>query len=393
MIHFTYHAPTKVVFQQEGELLCAQLLQEFGAHKVLVHYGGQSALRNGLLHRVCQCLQEAELPYVTLGGVTPNPRLSKVREGVALAKQEGVDFILAIGGGSVIDSAKAIAYGCVNDGDLWDYYSRKKSVCGALPVGCIATAAAAGSEMSNSSVITNEDGWLKRGLTTPYGFCRFAILNPSLTKTLSMYQTMSGCVDILMHTLERYFTREETLELNDEIAYALMRNVIRHARILLKDPQNERSRSEILWASELSHNGVSGDRTLGDWACHQLEHELSGMFDVAHGAGLSAIWGSWARYVLESDPMRFAQLAAHVWGIDDKQEPRAAALAGIAAMEAFFQEIGMPVNLAQLGLSLSEEQIETLTEKCTHFHQRTIGAFRTLGEDDIRAIYQSANQA
>ena len=390
MINFSYHAPTKIIFGEDSELQCAQLLRECGAHKVLVHYGGSSALRSGLLHRVCQYLQDARLPYVTLGGVKPNPRLSKVKEGIALAKEEEVDFILALGGGSVLDSAKAIAYGCVNEGDLWDYYTRKKTITGSLPVGTIATIAAAGSEMSNSSVITNEEGWLKRGLSTPYGYCRFAILNPSLTATLPLYQTMSGCTDILMHTMERYFTNEPTMELTDEIAEALMRTVMKHARILLHKPQDLASRSEILWASELSHNGVSGDRTLGDWACHQLEHELSGMFDVAHGAGLAAIWASWARSVMDVNPKRFAQYAKNVMQVAEGKDDTETALAGIAATESFFKEIGMPTCIRELGISLSDAQIDELSEKCTFFHTRTIGGFKKLDYEDIRQIYRKA---
>mgnify|MGYP005772158229 FL=1 len=392
MDHFIFHAPTKIIFGKNSELQCAHLLREFGAHKVLVHYGGNSALRSGLLHRICQCLQEADIPYVTLGGVKPNPRLSKVREGIALAQQEDVDFLLAVGGGSVIDSAKAIAYGCANEGDVWEYYAKKKTVRAALPVGCVATMAAAGSEMSNSSVITNEDGWLKRGLSSSFGYCRFAILNPELTVTVPPYQTMSGCTDILMHTLERYFTRETPMELVDGISYALMKDVIKYARILQNDPRNYAARAEILWASELSHNGVSGDRSLGDWACHQLEHELSGMFDVAHGAGLAAVWGSWARYVLDADPARFAQLAIHVWDVPACDDVRACALQGIEAMETFFSQIGMPICLPQLGISLTDAQIDELAEKCTFFRQRTIGGFRTLDLEDIRRIYHAANQ-
>ena len=244
--------------------------------------------------------------------------------------------------------------------------------------------------MSNSSVITNEEGWLKRGLSTPYGYCRFAILNPSLTATLPLYQTMSGCTDILMHTMERYFTNEPVMELTDEIAEALMRTVMKHARILLHKPQDLASRSEILWASELSHNGVSGDRTLGDWACHQLEHELSGMFDVAHGAGLAAIWASWARNVMDVNPKRFAQYAKNVMQVAEGKDDTETALAGIAATESFFKEIGMPTCIRELGISLSDAQIDELSEKCTFFHTRTIGGFKKLDYEDIRQIYRKA---
>ena len=266
---------------------------------------------------------------------------------------------------------------------------KRKQVKGALPVGCIATAAAAGSEMSNSSVITNEEGWLKRGLSSSYGYCRFALLDPALTLSMPMEQTMSGCTDILMHALERFFTREAQGELIDEMTYALMRTVIRHTRRLHHDLSDLDSRAQIMWASEAAHNGMCGDRTLGDWASHQLEHELSGMFDVAHGAGLAALWPSWARYVCSSGTARFAALARNLFDIripDDE----ACAYAGIDAMEALFREIGMPVRIHELGITLSDEQIDLLARKCSYDHSRTIGKIKALDEEDMKNIYRQA---
>ena len=389
MIHFQYHAPTKVIFGPESYMQAPRLLQEAGAERVRVHYGQRSVIASGLLKRVSSALTAAGIHVEKLGGVRPNPRLSLVREGIALVQEKQIDFILAIGGGSVIDSAKAIAYGAYNEGDVWDYYMKRRKVKGALPVGCIATAAAAGSEMSNSSVITNEEGWLKRGLSSEYGYCRFALLDPALTLSMPAYQTMSGCTDILMHALERFFTWEPQGELIDEMSYALMRTLIKNTCKLHLDPTDLNARSEVMWASEAAHNGMCGDRSLGDWASHQLEHELSGMFDVAHGAGLAALWPSWARYVCAAAPSRFAALAKALFGIE-AQDALTNASAGIDAMEAFFQKIGMPTSIGELGITLSEEQIDELARKCSHDHSRTIGTIRTLNEEDMKAIYRMA---
>ena len=389
MIHFQYHAPTKVIFGPESYMQAPRLLQEAGAERVLVHYGQRSVIASGLLKRVSSALSAAGIHVEKLGGVRPNPRLSLVREGITLVQEKQIDFILAIGGGSVIDSAKAIAYGAYNEGDVWDYYMKRRKVKGALPVGCIATAAAAGSEMSNSSVITNEEGWLKRGLSSEYGYCRFALLDPALTLSMPAYQTMSGCTDILMHALERFFTWEPQGELIDEMSYALMRTLIKNTCKLHLDPTDLNARSEVMWASEAAHNGMCGDRSLGDWASHQLEHELSGMFDVAHGAGLAALWPSWARYVCAAAPSRFAALAKALFGIE-AQDALTSASAGIDAMEAFFQKIGMPTSIGELGITLNEEQIDELARKCSHDHSHTIGTIRTLNEEDMKAIYRMA---
>ncbi len=393
MDNFKYYAPTRICFGKNAEIHTGRLCKEAGATKVLLHYGGSSARKSGLLDRVCASLKEENIPYVSLGGVVPNPRLSKIREGIELCRKERVDLILAVGGGSVIDSAKAIGYGLYGDDDVWDYYLMKKIPQGSIPVGAVLTMAAAGSEMSNSSVVTNEDGWLKRGLTTPYGYCKFAVMNPELTYTLPAYQTASGCVDIIMHTLERYFTTPAArqLEIIDGISEELLRTVIRNAPRALKNPADYDARAEIMWCSTLSHNDTTGERGFGDWACHQLEHELSGIYDVAHGAGLASIWGSWARYVAKDAPERFAQLAVNVFRLPaDFRNPEAVAFAGIEAMESFFSSIGMPTSIGELGISLTEAQIKELAYKCSFMNTRTIGQFKVLTTTDMENIYRTA---
>lgn len=391
MVNFEYFTPTKVVFGKNAEEKTGELIKAQGCKKVLVHYGGNSAKKSGLLDRICVSLEKEGISYVTLGGVVPNPHLSKVYEGIELCKKEGVDFILAVGGGSVIDSGKAIGYGVANEGEVWDFYAKKRIPEACLPVGAVLTIAAAGSEMSDSSVITNEEGWLKRGCNNNLCRCRFAVMNPELTYTLPPYQTASGCVDIMMHTMERYFTREEDTALTDGIGEALLRTVMESAQTLVEEPENYDARAQVMWASSLSHNGLTGCGTVGDWSCHQLEHELGGMFDVAHGAGLAAVWGSWARYVYKEKPERFAQFAVNVMGvINDFSDPEKTALMGIRKMEEFYRSIQMPTNIRELGVELTEEQIQELAYKCSFMDQRTIGQFKVLSRKDMEEIYRMA---
>ena len=326
-----------------------------------------------------------------LSGVVPNPHLSLVREGIELCKKEGVDFILAVGGGSVIDSSKAIGYGVANEGDVWDFYDEVREPQGCLPIGAILTIAAAGSEMSDSSVITNEEGWLKRGYSNDHCRCKFAILNPELTYSLPAYQTQCGCVDILMHTMERYLNSGDNMELTDGISEALMRTVIKNAKILKDDPENYDARAEVMWAGSLSHNGLTGCGTDGgDWASHQIEHELGGMFDVAHGAGLSAVWGSWARYVYKDSIDRFVKFAENVLQVESKENKEQTAIAGIEAMEAFYRSVDMPTSISELGIQVTDAQIEELAEKCSFFGRRTVGCVKVLGKEDIMNIYKMA---
>ncbi len=391
MNNFQFYTPTKVVFGKDTEKRAGELIKEQKGSRVLVHYGTGSVKKSGLLDKVYASLDGAGISYVSLGGAVPNPRLSLVYEGIELCKKEDVDFILAVGGGSAIDSAKAIALGTKYEGDVWDLYLKKASAGDAIPLGVILTIAATGSEMSDSTVITNEEGWLKRGLHSDLVRPHFAIMNPKLTYTLPEYQTMSGCTDILMHTMERYFSHEMDTDLVDGMAESLLKSVMRGAKVLLKDPKNYNARAEILWAGSLSHNGLTGCGRAGDWACHQLEHELGGMFDVAHGAGLAAVWGSWARYVYKDDVARFAKFAVNVMGIAyDYADPEKTVLLGIEAMENFFRSIHMPVSISELGVELTEKQIDELAYKCTYMGQRTIGGIKKLGKEDIVKIYEMA---
>lgn len=391
MLNFEYYTPTRIVFGKNTEDQVGRLVKEQNCKKVLVHYGSQSAVKSGLLDRIYASLKEASIEYVSLGGVVPNPRISKAREGIELCRKEGVDFILAVGGGSVIDSAKAIGYGVACGGDVWDFYSKKRIPTGCLPIGCVLTIAAAGSEMSNSSVLTNEEGWLKRGCNNDLCRCRFAVMNPELTYTLPKYQTASGCVDILMHTMERYFNNNQSMDLTDHLCEALMRTVMMNGRILMQSPENYDARAEIMWAGSLSHNGLMGCGTDGgDWSCHQLEHELGGMFDVAHGAGLAAVWGSWARYVMDANVERFAQFACNVFEIPCGSDLKEAALKGIEAMEQFYRYMEMPTSVSDLGITLTDEQIETLSYKCSFENTRTIGVVKKLNMEDMANIYRMA---
>lgn len=391
MGNFQYYTPTKIVFGRGAEEQTGQLAAEQGCKKVLVHYGSGSVVRSGLLERICRSLDAAGISYVSLGGVVPNPRLSLVYEGIRLARKEQVDFILAVGGGSVIDSAKAIGYGVANEGDVWDFYEKRRTAKACLPIGVVLTIAAAGSEMSDSSVITKEEGWLKRGYSSNYARARFAVMNPELTMTLPKYQTASRCVDIMMHTMERYFNHSENMEMTDGISEHLIRTVMKNAKILMNEPDNYQARAEVMWAGSLSHNGLTGCGTGGgDWASHQLEHELGGMFDVAHGAGLAAVWGSWARYVMDAAPERFAKFAVNVMGVEPEAEKLKTAQKGIEAMEDFYRALDMPVCIGDMGIELTEEQMRELAEKCSHFGKRTIGCIKKLDQEDMYQIYKEA---
>lgn len=391
MLNFEYYTPTKVIFGKETEKEVGKEIKEFGCKKVLVHYGSESAKKSGLLDKVFDSLKAEDIDFVSLGGVVPNPRISKVYEGVELCRKENVDFILAVGGGSVIDSAKAIGYGLANNCDAWKIYTREVIPKSCTPVGVILTIAAAGSEMSNSSVITNEDGWLKRGAN--YDLCRpkFAIMNPELTYTLPKYQTSCGSTDILMHTMERYFTQVSNVELTDRMSEGLMKTVINNTLILMREPENYDARAEVMWAGSLSHNGLTGTGRMPDFATHQLEHELGGMFDVAHGAGLAALWGSWARYVYKANVSKFTQFAVNVLGCDmDFQNPENTALAGIEKMEEFYRKIEMPTSIKEMGIEVTDEQIEEMAYKCSFFDKRKIGQFVKLNKQDMIEIYKMA---
>lgn len=389
MFDFKYFTPTKVLFGKNTEEKVGELVKEFGGKKVLIHYGGGSVIHSGLMKKVTDKLEQAGIPYVMLGGAVPNPRLGLVYEGIELCKKEGIDFILAVGGGSAIDSAKAIGYGVKNSGDVWDFYDYKRQAVDCLPLGVILTLAATGSEMSDSSVITKEEGLVKRGYSSDFCRPRFSILNPELTMTLPDYQTACGCTDIMMHTMERYFTNGGNMELTDSMAEALLRTVKENAKILVKDPKNYDARAEVMWAGSLSHNGLTGcGNDGGDWMTHKLEHELGGLYDVAHGAGLAALWGSWARYVYKNCLPRFKRYAINVMGVPAVGSDEEIALKGIEAMEAFYHEINMPINLRELGVNATDEDLKLMAHKCAVGVNGGKGSARFLKEEDMLEIYK-----
>lgn len=392
MRDFNYYTPTEVVFGKEAEEQVARLTRQYGGTKVLLHYGGQSAVRSGLLDKIGKQLSDAGISYVTLGGVVPNPRLSKVYEGIELCRKEGVDFILAVGGGSVIDSAKAIAYGLRFDGDVWDIYLGKGTPTSAVPVAVVLTIPAAGSEMSNSSVITNEDGDVKLGYSNNLSRPKFAIMNPCRTFTLPAYQTAAGVTDIMMHMMERYFTHDDDMTLTTEVTEAIMRTMKDSVFAVLKDPEDYRNRAQIMWGGSLAHNGLCGCGVSEDWATHQLEHELSGMFDVTHGAGLAAVWPSWARYVMNENLSRFVRFAVNVMGVpNDFTNPEATALKGVEAMERFYHAIGMPINIHELiGREVTDDEIKEMVRKCSRDYKATCGGLKVLKPEDMTAIYNMA---
>ena len=391
MYNFKYFTPTKVLFGKGTENQVGILVKEQKCKKVLIHYGMGSVIKSGLLDKVKRALDAENIPWVELGGAVPNPRISLVYEGIELARKEDVDFILAVGGGSAIDSAKAIGYGAANEGDVWDFYDRKRQATGCVPIGVVLTMAATGSEMSHSSVITKEEGWVKRGYSSDLGRPKFAIMNPELTMTLPDYQTACGCTDILMHTMERYFVSGDTMEITDTMAEALMRTVIKNSLILEKEPGNYDARAEIMWAGSLSHNGLTGCGTSGvDFATHGLEHELGGLYDVAHGAGLAALWGSWARYVYKECLQRFYRFAIEVMGVKEEGSKEEVALKGIEAVEDFFRKIHMPTSMTELGIEPTEEELELLAHKCSIASGGKKGSAKVLVEEDMLAIYKMA---
>ena len=389
---FNFYAPTRVVFGRDSEKKIGQLVADNGGQKVLIHYGGGSAERSGLLNVVRGQLRDAGIAFCELGGVVPNPLLSKVREGIELCRREGVDFILAVGGGSVIDSSKAIGYGVPYDGDVWDFWAGKAVPKQCLPIGVVLTIPAAGSEMSSSCVITADEGLLKRGINSDLCRCRFAVMNPERTYTLPPYQTAAGATDIMMHTMERYFSKYEDMTLTDAISEALLRTVKDATLIVMKNPEDYRYRAQIMWAGSLAHNDLTECGTEKDFATHRLEHELSALFGVTHGAGLAAIWPSWARYVKDKHLSRFVQFAVNVMGVpNDFAHPEETAERGIQAVEAFYRQIGMPTNINELlGRDITDQEIDVMVDKCSRGGTITLGAMEVLDSQAMRAIYLMA---
>ena len=389
---FNFYAPTRVVFGKSSEEKIAELVMAFHPQKVLIHYGGGSAERSGLLNVVRSQLRQAGLDFVELGGVIPNPLLSKVQEGITLCRKENVDFILAVGGGSVIDSAKAIGYGVHYNGDVWDFWAGKATPKACMPIGVVLTIPAAGSEMSSSCVITKDEGLIKRAINSDLCRCKFVVMNPERTFTLPPYQTAAGATDIMMHTMERYFSKYEDMTLTDAIAEALLRTVKDAALVVMEHPEDYRNRVQIMWAGSLAHNDLTECGTEKDFATHRLEHELSALFGVTHGAGLAAIWPSWARYVKSRHLSRFVQFAVNVMGIEnDFAHPDETAEKGIRAIEDFYRKIGMPTNIHELlGREITTDEIEEMVNKCSRGGTITLGAMEVIDTQAMRTIYEMA---
>ena len=388
MDNFTFYAPTYFSFGKDTEQDTGKYVKRFGGSKVLVHFGGGSVVRSGLLDRVKQSLEKEGIAYVELGGVKPNPRSGLVYEGIDLCRKEGVDFVLAVGGGSTIDSAKAIAAGVVYDGDFWDFY-QGKLVTEALPIGTVLTIAAAGSEGSPDSVITYEDGMFKRGATGEGLRPKFTILNPALTQTLPPYQTACGVTDIMAHLYERYLTNTTDVECTDRVIEALMLTMINEAPKVMANPNDYQARANIMWAGMMAHNNCCGVGRTQDWASHDIEHELSAIYDCAHGAGLAVVMPAVFTYNMQHNVMRFAQAAVRVWGCQmDFEHPERTAKNGIEALRRFLISIGMPKNFAELGAK--EEDIERMAHCACHgdARQGTIGGFVALNQQDVENIYR-----
>lgn len=391
MENFIYDTPTMVYFGKGEELNVGKYVAQCGAKKVLIHYGSGSAKKSGLLDKVYKALNEVNIPFVELGGVKANPELPLVRQGIELCKKENVDFVLAVGGGSVMDSSKAIANGVANpEEDVWNFNLGKAQPVRSLKKGCILTLSAAGSEMSNSCVITNPENGDKRGFTSHFNRMDFAIENPELTYTVDAYQTACGIVDIAMHTIERYFCLGEDSNITDVIAESLIKEVNRSGVECLKNPENYEARANMMWASSLAHNGLTGCGRKFQLTVHQLEHEVSGMYpEIAHGAGLAALWCSWARYVYKDCLNRFVQYAQRVWNLDvDFEHPEKTVLKAIDMQEDFYASIGMPVSLSELGVK--EESLPVLAEKCSRGKTSILDGYKKLGYNEILEIYKMA---
>ncbi len=390
MNNFNFYSPTEFVFGKGRENDAGKYVKKYGGKKVLIHFGGQSAQKSGLLDRVKASLENEGIPYKELGGVKPNPRDSLVYKGIELCRNEDIDFILAVGGGSVIDSAKAIAMGAVYDGDFWDFYSGKQPEK-ALPVATVLTIAAAGSEGSGDSVITKEDGMLKRGAGSDVLRPRFSIMDPELTQTLPAYQTACGATDIMAHVFERYFTNTTEVEITDRLCEAVLLTMVKETPRVIADPNNYQARANIMWAGTVAHTNIVGVGREQDWNSHGIEHELSALYDCAHGAGLAVIMPAWMEFVYKHNVMRFCQMATRVFGCQmDFENPESTALAGIKAFRSFLHSIGMPINFDELGAK--REDIPALVEKFGLGDGRT-GGFVHLSSEDVAKIYNIAADA
>ncbi len=385
MENFSFYRPTRIIFGRGSEDKVGKETKKYGK-KILLHHGQGSIKRTGLYDKVMRSLKKENIEVVELGGVKPNPRLSLVREGIDICKKQNIDFILIVGGGSAIDSGKAIAAGAKYDGDVWDFYTGDKVVEEALPLGVILTIPAAGSEVSPDSVITDENGWYKRFTSGEPLISKFSILNPEITFTLSAKQTVIGASDILAHIYERYFTQVKNTELTDRLAEATMKTVINNTRLVLKDLKDYNARAEIMWSGSIAHNDLLVTGKTGDWASHMIEHELSGIYDIPHGEGLAVIFPAWMKYVYKDNVLKFVQFARRVWDVDTGLDDlEGTALEGISRVEAFYKEIGLPANLGEIGIG--EDRFEEMAAKCVE--SGSIGQFRKLNKDDIVEIYRS----
>jgi alcohol dehydrogenase YqhD (iron-dependent ADH family) len=388
MDDFVFQNTTKIIFGRGAEAKVGAEAKAF-ASKVLLVYGGGSVKKTGLFDRITASLKEAGLSFVELGGVAPNPRLSLVREGIILCRKEKAGLVLAIGGGSAIDSAKAIAMGVPHSGDVWDFFAGKAELKEALPVGTVLTIPAAGSEASTASVIMNEEGMLKRGFNSPIIYPRFSILNPELAFTLPKAQVANGVADIMSHLFERYFTNSRPVELTDRLIEATLRTVIEAAPRALRKADDYDAWAEIMWSGTIAHNNLLNTGRVGDWGSHDLEHELSAAYDIAHGAGLAIVFPAWMKYVYKHDIARFAQIAVRVWGIDqDFFDPERTALAGISRLESFWSSLGLAVRLS--GLGIGTERLSEMADKCSAKGTKMVGNFVRVGKVEAEAIYRLA---
>ncbi|MGP3777940.1 iron-containing alcohol dehydrogenase [Halanaerobium saccharolyticum] len=386
MQNFTFQNTTKIVFGKGTEEEVGEYTAKHGS-KVLLHYGGGSIKKYGTYDKVVESLEKAGVEYVELGGVEPNPKLSLVKEGIELAQEENVDFILAVGGGSVIDSAKAISVGYFYDGDVWDFFTREAEITEALPIGVVLTIPAAGSESSDSAVVTKMEGMYKRDIGSELIRPQFAIMNPEITFTLPNYQTACGAVDIMAHIMERYFTNTENVELTDRLSEQALKTIIKNVPVVLEDNEDYAARAEVMWTGTIAHNNLLGTGREEDWSSHGIEHELSGIYDVAHGAGLAVVFPAWMNYVYQHDLERFAQFAVRVWGVDpDFKDLEWTARQGIKRTKEFFSSIGMPVTLEEL--DIPADRLEEMAQKATE--NGPIGNFVNLDTEDVLNIYKSA---
>ena len=390
MDNFVYHAPTEVVFGKEAENDTGKMAFKYGGHKVMLVYGGGSVVKSGLLDKVKASLDGVKISYVEFGGAKPNPTVEHAREGIELAIKEHIDMVIGIGGGSSIDTAKAIAHGTANpDFDLWDIWTQKFPLINSLPVGAVLTIPAAGSEMSDSAVLTNEKLGKKSGINTDFNRCKFAIMNPEWCYTLPRYQLGAGITDIMMHTLERYFIPDYECMMTDEIAEGLMRTVIKNGKKLMEEPDNYDAMAEIMWCSSLSHNNITGLGRPKDFSVHKLGHALSAKYDVTHGASLSAVWGSWAEYLYIYATDRFAKYARNVWNVESLNDEQASR-EGILRTIDFFAGLGMPTSLSMLGFEISKKDIQLLALDATKDDTVKLSKIIPLGAKEVMDIYMAA---